>query len=104
MKIPFSKKEIVVQDRAEVNEEELTEEQKEELKLKNAKRGVFKTIALTAASFAAGMGAGIAGYKKYKEENKSEKYGSIDIHTDDINVASAAFDAIAKNDDEESEE
>ncbi len=104
MKIPFSKKEIVVQDRAEVNEEELTEEQKEELKLKKAKKGLIGKIVLTGASFAAGVGAGVAGYKKYKEDNKPEKYGTVEITTDDPVVASAAFDAMHTSDDEESDE
>lgn len=103
MKIPFSKKEIVVQDRAEVNEEELTEEQKEELKLKKAKRGVIGKIALTATSFAAGCAAGVAGYKKFKSDKESE-YGSIEIHTDDPDVAAAAFNAMTDSDDSETEE
>ena len=104
MKIPFSKKEIVVREVEVKDEAELTEEEKEELKLKKAKKGLVGKIVLTGASFAAGVGAGVAGYKKYKEDNESSKYGTIEIHTDSPEVADAAFSAAIATDDDETED
>ena len=101
MKIPFSKKEIVVREIEVKDEAEMTEEEKEEKKVKEAKKGLIGKILLTGASFAGGVAAGVAGYKQYMNKENDSDY--IEVKTNDPEVARAAFEEFITGDDKKDE-
>ena len=71
MKLPGNK-EIVIREREIIDEENLTEEEKEEMKVKKAKKGLIGKIALTLGTFAGGVAAGVTGYKAYVSHKDDE--------------------------------
>lgn len=77
MKLPGNK-EIVVREREVIDEANLTDEQKEELNMKKAKKGLVKTIALATATFVGGVAAGVKGYQAYVS-NKDDDAGFAEV-------------------------
>ena len=80
MRLPGNK-EIVIREREVIDEAELTEEEMEEKKMKEAKKGLIGTIALGVATFAGGIAAGVTGYKAYVSHKDNEDDGYIDVPT-----------------------
>ena len=86
MKLPFGK-EIVVQDRPDTKSQtETTEVTKEDEDMKEKKKGIGKTIALTITAIGAAGAAGFAAYKAYKSgDNDDSSDGYVDLpgHSDE---------------------